>query len=325
MATISVYLNSRASQSAGQFSQEDFLRFFFRHKINIYSPDTAESLKDLIEQDILNKTDYVFSVGGDGTANMISQYLVGSHVKLMVVPTGTANDLANEIGVSSNLQKISNILNTQTTKKIDAINVNGKLMMTNGGIGIACAVAASINDFRKKNLHFKKVMKLLGKQTYPIMFAQKILSEKFQLRNVLLESPDLPLLDPRVRTALILINNQAYIGGKFNVAPHTKNNDGKFNVTIFTHQNKLDLIKCAVQILMGMYPDDKNIISFETDRLTLNSTDGKPLDFFGDGEKFPKEEIINISVMPQALEVCTYKGESLLCSSLSLDAIEMIQ
>jgi diacylglycerol kinase family enzyme len=79
-------------------------------------------------------------------------------------------------------------------------------------------------------------------------------------------------------------------------------------------------------MMQGKCPrDDKDLISFETDELSLLSLDDKPLTFFGDGEIFPDEKELNISIRPKALEVCSYKGESMLCSSHSLDKIEMIQ
>lgn len=326
MAKISIYLNANASHSTGHFSQEEFKKFFFRHQVEVHSPGDLDALNQRILSDIEDGTEYIFSVGGDGTANTISQNLIGKNVKLMVVPAGTANDFAQEVGISSNLKKISHLFNNQTTKKIDAICINGRYMISNGGLGMACEVAKNVNRYRKEKPGFKNVMKTFGKQTYSMIYAQQMLAKPFKTRSIMVESPDSPLLDPRIETPLILINNQEYIGGKFRVAPFTKNDDGKFNVSIFTHKNRFDLMKCTLQMMAGVYPkNDMSLISFETDKLILNALDDQPLDFFGDGETFPASPILDISVIKQALEVCTYKGESLYCSSHSLDTIEMIQ
>ena len=69
----------------------------------------------------------------------------------------------------------------------------------------------------------------------------------------------------------------------------------------------------------------ENLISFETDSLTLTSLDQAPLEFFGDGETFEPVQSLKIGLTPGALEACTYQGESLLCTSYPLDKIEMIQ
>lgn len=326
MARISVFLNSHASQGSTHFSEDDLKKFFFRHELAIHAPHSLDDLNARLLSEVESGVDYIFSVGGDGTANTISQKLIGKNIKLMVLPAGTANDLATEIGITNNIRKVSEIFNSQTTKKIDAININGRYMMSNGGLGMACEVAKTVNSLRKESPLFKKFMKSLGKETYSLIYAQKMLAKAFKTRRIFIESKHSPLLDPRVTSPLILVNNQEFIGGKFRVAPYTRNDDGKFNVTIFLHKNKVDLLKCTLQMLMGMYPkNDKNLISFETDQLTLNSLDNRPLEFFGDGETFPKSDLLNISLEPKALEVCTYKGESLYCSSHSLSSIEMIQ
>lgn len=326
MARISVYLNGQASRGESRYSADEFQKFFFRHQLTVNSPSSIEELNLKLEQDVHNGVDYVFSVGGDGTANTISQGLIGKNIKLMVLPAGTANDFAKEVGVSGNLKKIAQIFNAQTTKRVDAININGRYMISNGGIGMASEVARTVNDLRKKSPLFKNMMKTFGKETYSLVYAQHMIGKAFNRRSLFIESPDSPLLDPRVESALVLVNNQEFIGGKFCVAPHTRNDDGKFNVTVFLHKNKIDLMKSTLMMMAGRYPhNDKNLISFETDKLTINALDGKPLNFFGDGEIFPESEILNISLAHQALEVCTYRGESLLCTSYALDEIEMIQ
>ena len=325
MAQISVYLNSLSSKSAA-FSEEELKKFFFRHEVVIHSPVGLDELNKKVQADVEAGTEYIFAVGGDGTMNTISQNLVGKKTKLMVLPTGTANDFAQELGMSNSLKKISKIFNAQTTKKIDAIKVNGKYMMTNGGIGMACEVASTVDHLRKNSDVFKKVMKTIGKETYSLIYAQKMLMSQYKARQVFIESKDSPLLNGMVSTPMILINNQEFIGGKFQVAPRTKNNDGKFNVTVFLHKNRFDFLKCTLQMMRGKYPsDDKDLISFETDQLTLNSVDGKPLVFFGDGEIFPESNMLDMTIVPDALDVVTYKGESLLCSSHSLAKIDKIQ
>ena len=326
MAKISIYLNANASQSGGTYSQEEFRKFLFRHDVNVHSPDGLEALNERILSDLSDGTEYIFAVGGDGTANTISQNLINKKIKLMVVPAGTANDFAKEIGISSNLKKITHVFNAQTTKKVDAIKINDRYMISNGGLGMANEVAKTVNKLRKEKPGFKQLMKTFGKHTYSAVYAQQMLARPFVTRSIMIESPDSPLIDPRIETALVLVNNQEFIGGKFRVAPMTRNDDGKFNVTLFTHTNRFDLMKCTLQMLSGSYPvNDKNLISFETDRLTLNAIDGKPLEFFGDGETFSPSPVLDISIVPSALEVCTYKGEDMLCSSYKLDEIEMIQ
>jgi YegS/Rv2252/BmrU family lipid kinase len=326
MAKISVYLNSHSSQGLASYNEEELKKFFFRHELQVKRPHSLDELHSSLENEMDQGTEYIFAAGGDGTMNAVSQRLINKNIKLMILPAGTANDFAQELGVTNNLKKITQIFNAQTTKRIDAIHVNGRIMMTNGGIGMACEVAATVDRMRKTSPLFKKMMKTIGKETYSLVYAQQMLMKAYKKRRVYLHSKDSPLLDPRIESPMILVNNQEFIGGKFQVAPKTLNDDGKFNVTIFLHQNRLDFLKCTLMMMQGKFPkNDPNLISFETDELNLMSLDQEPIRFFGDGEIFDDTKELKLGISQQALEVCTYKGESLLCSGHSLDKIEMIQ
>jgi diacylglycerol kinase family enzyme len=150
------------------------------------------------------------------------------------------------------------------------------------------------------------------------------MSSRFNLHHVLMDSPDFPLSNKEIKSPLILINNQPKLAGSLHVAPETKNTDGKFNVTIFTHDNRLDFIRTAMVFIMGGYPeDDKRLIRFETDTLKLTSLNGLPLSFFGDGEIWHPSPEINISVMAQGLEVYS-PVEEITGKGYSLDEIPFL-
>jgi diacylglycerol kinase family enzyme len=161
-------------------------------------------------------------------------------------------------------------------------------------------------------------MKMSGKHAYQAVFAKHLLSAPFKMHKVFIESEDCPLLDRQVSSPLILINNQPKLAGSFQVAPETKNNEGKFNVTIFLHDNRFDFIKTALEFISGGTGEgDKRIIRFETDSLKLMSLTKTAMIFFGDGETWEPSMELDIKIVPQALEVfspmeeITGKGHSL--------------
>ena len=326
MAHISVYLNPHASQSMHSFQAEEIKKYFFRQEIRFKSPSSEEELIKLIKQDRDEGVECVFSIGGDGTAHTIAQNLVGSKTKMLVLPGGTANDFAAELGTNSNLRKLASIFHARTTREVDIIKVNGRYMMTNGGVGIAHQVVQDINLARKKTALFKSFLKTAGKAAYSMMFIKNIMTTPYEMQEVYLESPDLPLLDKRIKSPLILVNNQSKLAGKYPVAPFTRNDDGKFNVTIFLHTNKFDFVKSTSALLQGKYPEnDKNIISFETSSLKMMSLTDKNLEFFGDGENFKPSKELDISIVPKGLTVYSNNEDIVLCPSYSLDTIPTIQ
>ncbi len=324
MRSISVYLNPKASGANHNFTIEELRKYFFRHELMINMPETLEEMVAQVKRDRENKVECIFSIGGDGTCHTIAQHLIGSQTKLMVLPGGTANDFADEIGTNGALKKLAHIFHAQSTKKVDMINVNGKYLMSNGGIGIAQEVANLVNQYRKDSELFQGFLKASGKHAYQAVFAKHLLSARFKLHEVYMESPDFPLLDKKVMSPLILINNQPKLAGSLHVAPDTCNTDGKFNVTVFTHTNRFDFLKTAMVFLTGGHPEnDKKLIRFETDNLKMISVSGSYLNFFGDGETWDPSMELNISVIPQCLEVYSH-GDEIHGKGYSLDEIPLL-
>ncbi|MBC7714320.1 MAG: NAD(+)/NADH kinase [Rhizobacter sp.] len=308
MQNISVYLNHKASNGSHDW-QGMINNALFRSKIDYPESKTIIELYDNLDRDVANNVDAVLSVGGDGTVHAIIQKLAGTDIGLLVVPGGTANDFARVMGSDSNIKKIAQTIRLDTRKKIDLININGRFMATNGGLGFAAEVAKEINELRKIYPHFKKLMKFSGKNIYSLFLAKKMMNKEITSYKFKIESD---VFNETLYSPLVLINNQPMLGGSFEVAPETNHQDGKFNVTILKHENRLELITCMLKIMNGNYPkDDKNLISFETSEAKIQLLEANhDLSFFGDGELFQGDQTWNIKCYPGFLNVFSPKDQT---------------
>jgi len=323
MAKISIYLNAKAS-GTDRFVWEKKLReYLFRHQLIIHTPSSIDELKKEVACDIKEGTEYIFSVGGDGTANVLIQELAGTQVRLLIIPTGTANDLASELGISRNIKKIITMFQNRQIEPIDLININGKYMITNGGIGLASDVATSINTLRAKFPIFRDIMRYTGDQIYSMILGFNVVKWNFPIYNIQVESNNLENKLLKVKTSMLFINNQPTLAGKFNLAPATNNQDGKFNVTIFTHKTRKSLIQAILNIKKGNFPtNDPNLIFFETDNVKLTNLDKKPLLFFGDGEQLITDQFFDVTIKPNFIHCFCFKSGNMQEHSYELDIIE---
>ena len=305
MQNISVYFNRRASQSGPNW-QEKINHALFRSIIDYKSPESVGELEDELDQDVDREVDAVLSIGGDGTAHNIIQKLAGTNIGLLLVPNGTANDLANGLGATTNLNSITQTIRNNSLKKVDLISINGQYMATNGGLGFASEVAQKINELRANYSTFQHLMKISGKKIYSIFLAKKFLTESIRSYRFKINSNE---YKDAITSSLILINNQPILANTFEVSPHTKHNDGTFNVTIFTHTNRLELVQCLVKILTGSLPtNDPHLISFETKEVNIELLEKKAISFFGDGEIFPLSKSWLIKIHPNYLSVFDFKN-----------------
>ncbi|MBI5746221.1 MAG: hypothetical protein HZA13_04395 [Nitrospirae bacterium] len=77
----------------------------------------------------------IIAAGGDGTINEAINGMAGSESILGIIPMGTGNALAREIGLSLNPVRAASMLANTTSKKIHLGIVNGRYFIVGAGIG----------------------------------------------------------------------------------------------------------------------------------------------------------------------------------------------
>ncbi len=74
--------------------------------------------------------------GGDGTINTVASALVGTATPLGVLPLGTLNHFAKDLGIPLELDEAIAVVLAGFTAKVDAGEVNGKLFLNNSSLGL---------------------------------------------------------------------------------------------------------------------------------------------------------------------------------------------
>ncbi|HET9238638.1 MAG TPA: diacylglycerol kinase family protein [Oligoflexus sp.] len=307
MQKVRVFLNTRASQGQSRDWQSLIQRQLFRSELDFIAPRDEHELRAEINRATADKVDVIVSVGGDGTFHTLIQQLAEQETRFLVLPAGTANDLARELGIHNRIKEALEFVRLDEWKAIDLITVNGTHMATNGGIGIIGDVAESINQWRRSIPGFQSLMSNIGHPMYTLILGLKLLGapqKKYRLR---ITSPD---YRGELESPLLMINNQPSVAGSFKIAPETKNDDGKFNVSIFTHHHLCQLLTGIYRVRQHIPPtNDPRMLSFETDRLELellDKTDQK-MAFYGDGELLTSARRLEIGIKPQSLRVYSHQ------------------
>lgn len=321
---ISCYVNHNASKDGCTSSiLQIFKKQLFRHDLKVIHTSSIYELNIRIKDDIENKTEIIVAFGGDGTANAIAQMLVGTSIKFFIIPTGTANDLAFELGLDLKPKCFHQLIKHHSYKKIDVIKINDKIMLTNGGIGFATDAALIINTLREKILAFKTVMKWLGPHVYTLSAYVNLLIKKFKLQYLEIDTEQEVL---KIKTSVVLVCNQARLGKNFLISKDIDNTDGLVDVIYFLHQNKFEMAKTLIQAFLPgrSLIDDPLVKSVRAKNLTITSLDNQTLHFFGDGEDLVNATQLKISVLPKLLTVYTYQPEHRYYSSYSLDNLAVV-
>lgn len=93
----------------------------------------------------------VVAMGGDGTVAAVSQALEGAGVPLGILPAGTGNLVARELGIPADPAAALRLAldPAARVRRIDAMRINGRLYLLNAGVGVNAEAAARTSRLGK--------------------------------------------------------------------------------------------------------------------------------------------------------------------------------
>lgn len=229
----------------------------------------------------------VVIAGGDGTIDSIAGVMAGSSATLGIIPTGTRNNLAFNLGIPSTIADAVSLLRTGRRLKIDVGYIHsgraGHWFLEAAALGLLSDLYPVADDIQHGDL--TQIGNLLS--TF-------ISSTPSHLRLILEGGKRLD-----TNAYMVLIANMPYLGPRFQISPDVSWNDGCLDVFIFTDMSKLNLISFAMQSIGGAVEDDR-IKHYRVKRLTIHSEPQMPV--LADGvllEQGPVTALIH----PRALAV----------------------
>ncbi|HEU0000301.1 MAG TPA: diacylglycerol kinase family protein [Ktedonobacteraceae bacterium] len=107
---------------------------------------------ELARRAVEEQADMVIAAGGDGTINDIIQGLVGSETALAVLPTGTVNVWAREMGIPLDAHGARQVLVNGQTRRVDVGCINGRYFLLMVGIGIDGTITQAVEHKPLKRL-----------------------------------------------------------------------------------------------------------------------------------------------------------------------------
>ena len=197
------------------------LRFLMSHAqwFALYASRSAEDATELAAKLAADGEPVVVAAGGDGTLNAVVQGLAGTSTALGVLPAGTMNVFARELGLPFNsLKKSFNVLEEGFVKEVDLFEVNGHAFVQMAGVGFDAQV------IKETNLETKKIF---GPMAY-VMAAMKVLGDTPPKMRVVCE-------DGRVEEGVCaLAGNGSLYGGQVKLFRKADHSDDMLDLLVFT-------------------------------------------------------------------------------------------
>src|SRR4030065_76946 len=231
--------------------------------------------KELAQETVKKSPFLIVAAGGDGTFNEVINGIAGSEIPMAILPLGTTNVLAKEIGIPENVEGAMEIAVTGTTKTISL----GKIAITRpsslvsryfvlmAGIGFDGEAVFGINET------FKKIS---GKGAY-IFSGIKVLSG-FNPRELTFD------IDGKTYSGYsAIISKTAKYGGDFKITPDARLTDPTLYICLFKGKKRLDVLRYVFGIATESHLRFKDVEYLKAKRIQIDGNahiqiDG---DYFG--------------------------------------------
>ncbi len=216
----------------------------------------------------------IVAAGGDGTINEVVNGIWGggeigdpSRVSLGVMPIGTMNVFAVELGIPLNsLEKAWQIIEQGKERQLELARAGSRCFVPLAGVGLDAEVV------RRTSRESKKA---LGPLSYLLSLAQ--------VAGVTPPPITLECGKGVVRTgSFVLLGNGRFYGGPFKMFRQGSHTDGLLDVLVFKNQSPWDLLRYMHAILMGQQANLPDVEYFQSHELTLHSDAEVPYELDGE-------------------------------------------
>lgn len=232
--------------------------------------------------------------GGDGSVNHVLQALVNSEATLAVLPLGTYNHFARDLGIPLGWRDALRVALTGDAKQIDTARVNERYFVNNLSIGLYPELVMKREERGRDYPRWKA-------RLYAIYWTLR----RYPHVHLTVEADH---RHESIRTQVFLVSNNSYDLERVGVeAPRSRLTEGRLSVYWLPHTSRWRLMRYVARYAAGRVRTVPGFRSFRTLRMRVQSSRGH-LKVGLDGEVFTMNTPLVVTAVPQSLVVRVPRG-----------------
>ncbi len=207
-------------------------------EVRIVLASTGEEMEWAARQGLAAGATAIVAGGGDGTISTVAGVLADSDVPLGVLPLGTLNHFAKDLGIPLEPAKALEVIVAGHTIAVDAGEVNGKLFLNNSSLGL-----------------YARIVRL--RQRYQARGIAKWFVAAWAMLKVMEENPVFTVRigvngeSVTYRSSLVMVGNNAYRMEGLDAGSRDSLTSGQLSVYVVQSEGKLGLARLIWQIVAG--------------------------------------------------------------------------
>lgn len=228
------------------------------------------------------RPDRVAAVGGDGTLKLVAECLLNTEIPIAVIPAGSANGMAKELGIPTDIAEALDIAVNGAPKSIHAIKVNGELCIHLADIGFNAYIVKKFDSLPQRG------MAGYARATWQALWSHHKMEVSFTIGGEEIQSA----------AAMVVLANATMYGTGVKINPDGNLEDGVFEVILVKKYAVMEILK----IWLTKLPfNPKKIESFQTTSVRIKTR--HKAHFQVDGEYMGETNEIHATIIPQAIRI----------------------
>lgn len=234
--------------------------------------------------------DAIIVAGGDGTVNTAASVLAGGDKPLGVLPFGTLNHFARDLGLPTDIEAAAAAFKCGRWRAIDVGEVNGRVFVNNCSIGLYPRAVRG-REQRQES----------GEKKWPAMMrAMHEAMQRLPRMRLTLRTDDRTL---RVHTPQLMVGNNRYSTELLQLGRREVLDEGVLWVYVTHSTGALGLLRLALRALFGRLEQDRDFESIATTGLHVEDRRRRRHPVAVDGELVDLAPPLVMRIRPRGLKV----------------------
>jgi diacylglycerol kinase family enzyme len=268
-----VLLNARAGAALARgTTRQELERLFEKAGLRAsIDADMDLPMADRLSRLRESNAEVIVAAGGDGTVTAVASALIGTPKALAILPLGTVNALARDIGVPIDLTDWIAALAQMQPRQVDVGELNGQIFLHKVVVGVIPALAAGREQVRG------------GSPAAKLAFLRFAFRRLLRSRRMAMEIVHPDGAGRIHRVFAFAVANNEYDEAPGRLFARSRFDEGRLYIYLLKHLSVLDLGRLTVEMLLGRWRDD-DAVQIDAATQLIVRTRKKTLKVMLDGE-----------------------------------------
>jgi diacylglycerol kinase (ATP) len=255
------------------------------HEVELFVTEGIGHARELAAAAAGGGARLVVAWGGDGTINEVASALAFGDVPLGIIPAGSGNGLARELGVDLRPERALADALAATPRPMDVGDVEGRLFVNIAGIGVDAFVASRFSLARRRGF--------LGYINLTVRALATYVPTTYRMTS--------GGTTVTARALLVTIANSAQFGNGARIAPGARVDDGLLDLVVIEERWRLATLVQLPRLFTGTADRIRGCTTQRIQEVTIEADE--PMTYHVDGEPVVGATSVRARVHPGALRV----------------------